>query len=125
MTSTDKYLESGFMDYNNFKKLLDKSNPDHLYEELMKKEERLLQTMNRVVDYSNKKELESKEFVNMPVKDASSNFMLGVIAMINDLTKVKDGQQLMQIVMTTERIIYIGIILVIISMFLFFIQSST
>lgn len=125
MSASDKYLESGFMDYKDFKTLLDKSNPDHLYEELMKKEERILQTVNRVVDYSNKKELEANEFINMPIKDATSNFMLGVISMINDLTKVKDGQHLIQVLMSTERVIYIGIILVIISMFLFFIQSSS
>lgn len=113
------------MDYNEFKKLLDESEPTHLYEELIKKEDRVLKTVNRVVDYSNRKELESKEFVNMSVGNATLGFLHAMVDIVQDLTKAKDATQFAAALYKGDRIIYIGVLVVLTSLFLFFVESSS
>lgn len=117
-------MESGFMDYNEFKTLLDSSRPTHLYEELIKKEERVLDTINRVVDYSNKKELEAKQFLKMPVEQVSSRFMQTMLDLIQELTKARDSAAVLQAISKDDRIIFLGIFVIMISVFLFFVQNS-
>ncbi len=118
-------MESGFMDYNEFKNLLQESEPTHLYEELIKKEDRVLKTVNRVVDYSNRKELESKEFINMSVGGATVGFLQAMVDIVQDLTKAKDAAQFASALYKGDRVIYIGILVVLISLFLFFVESSS
>lgn len=117
-------MESGFMDYNEFKNLLDKSEPTHLYEELIKKEERVLQTVNRVVDYSNRKELQAKEFMNVPIGQAPWKFLATMLDILNDLIKARDVGQAARAMFKEDRIIHVGIMVVITSLFLFFVESS-
>jgi tetrahydromethanopterin S-methyltransferase subunit A len=118
-------MESGFMDYNEFKNLLDKSEPTNLYEELIQKEDRVLKTVNRVVDYSNRKDLESKEFINMSVGNATVGFLQTMVDIVQDLTKAKDAMQFVTVLYKGDRVVYIGILVVLISLFLFFVQSSS
>jgi len=113
------------MDYNEFKNLLDKSEPTNLYEELIQKEDRVLKTVNRVVDYSNRKDLESKEFINMSVGNATVGFLQTMVDIVQDLTKAKDAMQFVTVLYKGDRVIYIGILVVLISLFLFFVQSSS
>jgi len=113
------------MDYNEFKNLLDKSEPTNLYEELIQKEDRVLKTVNRVVDYSNRKDLESKEFINMSVGNATVGFLQTMVDIVQDLTKAKDAMQFVTVLYKGDRVVYIGILVVLISLFLFFVQSSS
>lgn len=113
-----------FMALEDFNKLLKSAKPEHLYEELVQKEDRLLQTLNRVVDYSNKKEMESKEFINMPVKDVAKGFMSSMLELFEDLVKVKTANQLITAMMKSDRIIYFGILVVIFSVILFFLDIA-
>jgi hypothetical protein len=116
--------DTEFMEYNDFNKLLQSSKPQHLYEELINKEDRLLQTLNRVVDYSNKKELESKEFLHTPVKDVGKGFMSSMLELFEGLFKVKTTEQLMALFIDADRIIYFGILIIMISVIMFFLDIA-
>jgi hypothetical protein len=113
-----------FMEYNDFNKLLQSSKPQHLYEELINKEERLLQTLNRVVDYSNRKELEAKEFLHTPVKDVAKGFMASMLELFEGLFKVKTPEQLVALFIDADRIIYFGIFIIVFSVILFFLNIA-
>jgi hypothetical protein len=113
-----------FMEYDDFTKLLKSAEPEHLYEELIQKEDKLLQTLNRVVDYSNKKEMQSKEFINMPVKDVARGFMSSMLGLFEDLVKMKTLDQLIAAMMQADRIIYSGILIIIFSVILYFLDIA-
>lgn len=113
-----------FMEYNDFAKLLKSSKPQHLYEDLINKEDRLLQTLNRVVDYSNRKELEAKEFLHTPVKDVAKGFMSSMLELFEELFKVKSRDQLIALMTDADRIIYFGILIIIFSIILFFLDIA-
>lgn len=113
-----------FMALGDFNKLLKSAKPEHLYEELIQKEERLLKTLNRVVDYSNKKEMESKEFINMPVKDVAKGFMSSMLELFEDLVKIKTPDQLVTAMMQSDRIIYFGLLVIVFSVILFFLNIA-
>lgn len=116
--------ETEFMDYKDFKNLLESAKPTHLYEELVQKEDRILQTVNRVVDYSNKKELESKEFLNMSVKDAAGGFMSSILSIFEELVKAQTYSDVVPVFMKTDRIIYIGILIVLASVVVYFVDIA-
>jgi len=119
-----KSNDTEFMEYNDFNKLLQSSKPQHLYEELINKEEKLLQTLNRIVDYSNRKELESKEFLHTPVKDVAKGFMASMLELFEQMFKVKTTHQLFSLLIEADRIIYFGILIIIISVILFFLDIA-
>ena len=113
-----------FMKFDEFTKLLKSAKPEHLYEELVQKEDKLLQTMNRVVDYSNKKDMQSKEFLNTPVKDVARGFMSSMLGLFEDLVKMKTIDQLIPAMMQADRIIYSGILIIVFSVILFFLDIA-
>ncbi len=124
MSTTMKSNETEFMDYNDFNSLLQSSKPQHLYQELINKEDRLLQTINRVVDYSNRKELEAKEFLHTPVKDVAKGFMSSMLDLFEGMFKVKTTEQLFALFMDADRIIYFGILIIVFSVILFFLDIA-
>jgi hypothetical protein len=119
-----KSNETEFMEYNDFNNLLQSSKPQHLYEELINKEDRLLQTINRVVDYSNRKDLEAKEFLHTPVKDVAKGFMSSMLDLYEGMFKVKTPEQLAALFIDADRIIYFGILIIIFSAILFFLNIA-
>lgn len=112
------------MEYKDFKNLLQSAEPTHLYEELIQKEDRVLQTVNRVVDYSNKKELEAKEFLNMSVKDATFGFMTSILSIFEELVKAQSYGDVVSVFMKSDRIINIGILIVIASVLVYFVDIA-
>jgi hypothetical protein len=112
------------LEYSKLVDLLKKSDNREIYEELMKKEENVLDTINRVVNYSNEKEVKSKEFLNMSLDEIIHKFFWNIKLIFGELLSVKTVQDFSKIVYKDDRRIYIGLLLVIISIFLFFVIIS-
>ncbi len=110
-----------FMEYSQLKELLDYGPTNGIYEELMKKEENVLKTINRLVDRSNQKQLESEEIINMSFTDLYKHFNTDVYKMFNELFEVKTTDDLRKFFKDAKRSIYLGIFVVLVSLFMFFV----
>ena len=117
--------ELEFMEYNKLKQLLDYSPSSGLYEELMQREDAVLKTINRVVDHSNKRELEAKEVLNMPLSKLARHFYATVYATFDDLTNAKEGKDMLAaLTKTTDRVICAGAAIVFVALFMFFVSIT-
>jgi tetrahydromethanopterin S-methyltransferase subunit A len=112
------------LEYSKLVNLLNKSDQSQVYEELMKKEDHVLDTINRVVNFSNEKEKKSSEFLNKSINEHVHHFFWTMNNILADLSKVKNIQNFRKVLFKDDRQIYIGILLVIIALFLFFVIIS-
>ncbi len=113
------------MDYDKFKALIDYAPTNGMYETLMAKESSVLETVNRVVDHSNRKELLSKEVVNTPVKQVVRHFGTTMKDMFTELFTIRHTKDVITLfTKETSRIIYIGVVIVCIAFFLYFVTVT-
>lgn len=115
------------LDYSEYKALvdiLDKSELDETYKELMKKEDKVLDTVNSVVNHYKERKQAKKQFINMSIYEIYNLFFLEWPLFIMDLYKVKKLDDFIVVVSKGNRLIYIGVMLVLISFILFFVENS-
>ena len=115
------------LDYSEYKALvdiLDKSEVDDTYKELMKKEDKVLDTVNAVVNHYREKRSDKKQFINMSIYEMYNLLFLEIPLMMMEMYKVKDINDIIEVLTKNSRLVYIGIILVILSIFLFFIENK-
>lgn len=112
------------MEYKDLMNLLNKADPKDVYEELIKKEDNVLNTINRVVNHSNEKEIKMQEFTNMSLDDIIHKLFWNLRLITNELYSIKTVQDLGKSLLKDDRKIYIGIMMLLISLFLFFIIIS-
>lgn len=113
------------IDYKRLLLLLEKSNPTEIYEKLMQKEDRVLDIINRVVNLSNQQELNQKEFMNKSLREHVSSFYLTMKRFANDIAKARTFKQISNEFKKDERPMYIGVFLLLIAIFMFFIIISS
>jgi hypothetical protein len=125
MAQTRSLAELEFMEYRKLKELLDYSPSNGLYEELMKREASVLKTVNRIVDHSNKRELEAKELLNLPMGKIGAMFYKNMYEMFDEMTNVKTTDDVVAMFKgKTDRMIYAGAAIVIVSLFLYFVSIT-
>ena len=125
MAKTQSLAELEFMEYRKLKEILDYSPSNGLYEELMRREDAVLKTINRVVDHSNKRELEAKEILNVPLSKLGSHFARTVYEMFDDLTNAKTAKEMTNVFTNkTDRVICAGAFIVCVAVFLFFVSVT-
>lgn len=115
------------LEYSEYKALvdiLDKSELDDTYKDLMKKEDRVLDTVNAVVNHYKEKRSDKKQFINMSIYEIYNLLFLEIPLMMMEMYKVKTIDDAVEVFTKNSRLVYIGIILVILSIFLFFIENS-
>jgi hypothetical protein len=113
------------INYKELLNLLNKSDPKDVYEELIKKEDKILDTINRVVNYSNEKELKDSEFMNKTITQHIYGLFWTIKGIMGEFYRIKTFQDAKQIFTKDDRIIYIGILLLCIAFFLFFVINSS
>jgi hypothetical protein len=125
MAQTQSLAELEFMEYRKLKELLDYSPSNGLYEELMKREASVLKTVNRLVDHSNKRELEAKELMSMPLGTVGALFYKTVYEMFDELTNVKTTNDVVEVFKhKTDRLIFAGVAIVVLAIFMFFVTVT-
>ena len=115
------------LEYSEYKSLVDileKSELDESYKELMNKEDKVLDTINHVVNTYKDKKGKRKQFIHMSIYEIYNLFFLEWPEFMKDLTKVQSTEDVIDLLLKNNRVIYIGIVLVLISLILFFIDSS-
>jgi hypothetical protein len=113
-----------FMDYESLNKILDYTPSSGLYDELMTKEKHVLETVNRVVNHSNQKQLEGEEFLNLSMHEHVRRFYATFYKIINDGLRANTREDLALIFWNAETIIYVGVFLVMVTMFAILVYVS-
>ena len=91
-----------------------------VYEELIKKEDRVLDTVDRVIDDFQRKKEENKYFTSMPVSKAINTMFINLIEILEDLIDAENltTEKFMNIVTKNQRSIYLGLFMLIIAFFI-------
>ncbi len=111
---------------NNSKKNFDDNNT--IYDELKSKEEKYYDTINRVVDLKNKENDKLQYFEYTSIKDVLINLFLTLNVVSKELMTfnfdVFNYSAFMKIFNKGHRLIYIGIFIILISIFMLLIEVS-
>jgi hypothetical protein len=116
------------IEYGEYKSLLDiieSENQDNTYEELMKKEKYTLDTVNKVVKYYQDHDIKNKTFANMSFYEIIIRTSEVWTDIFNDIINWKSTKKnALEVVQKEDRLLYIGIFLIFVSLFIFFIVIS-
>lgn len=124
-----------YMEYESVLNLLNETSnlygiEDNVYQELMKKESKTLDTINNVIKYYKDNDYKNKEFITMNFWEVLIRFNDIWLEIWNDISttnisgNINDTISFGSILMKNDRPIYIGILVIIISMFMWFIIIS-
>jgi len=116
------------IEYGEYKELLDvikQNNVEDSYQALMGKEDKVLDTVNEVIKYHRDEDTKSREFTQQDITTIYVRLFDVWKEIIDDLT-VPGGSKksMLDIISENDRPIYIGISLIILGLFIFFIESS-
>jgi hypothetical protein len=100
------------------------SNKDNLYQQLIEKETEVLKTINRAANVDQKDNILAGHFVHMPLLAVFQRMYDVLNDVGKELPKTKDMADIVKVVRKSDRIIYIGVTLVIIAMFLLVVQGD-
>lgn len=115
------------IDYASYKEVLgvvQRVNVEDSYQDLMSKETEVLNTVNNVVKYYRDQDIHDSEFINQNVSLILQRFPIVLRDTLEDLVKVGSYKDFMTVMTRDDRLIYLGMSLIVIALFLFFIQSS-
>lgn len=111
------------LEYSEFESvvnLLNQSNSDNVYQVLMQKEDKTLDTINNVIKYYTNNNIEKQLFINYSIQDIVAKFSETWKDVVNELKKVKDVYEVYNIIMRKDRIVYVGLLFIMLGIFLFF-----
>lgn len=116
------------LEYSEYKSLVDileKGDMDETYKELIKKEDKVLDTVNAVVNHYKDKKYKQRMFLHISLQELYTLFFLEWPMMIRDLSNAKSMDDYIKAFLVNNRPLYIGIMCVLVGMFLFFVQNSS
>jgi hypothetical protein len=113
-----------YSEYKDVLEILERTNHDTTYQDLVKKEGKVLDTVNAVVKSYRDQNIRNIEFVNRPVAENISRFWLDMNLMIKELFDIVDLSDIPKIFTKGERVIYIGFLCIAIAIILFFVEIS-
>jgi hypothetical protein len=111
------------LEYSEFESvvnLLNQSNNENVYQTLMQKEDKTLNTINNVIKYYTNTNLEKEQFINLSIQDILIKFANTWKDVIEELKKVKDIYDVYNVLMKKDRKVYLGLLFILISLFIFF-----
>ena len=86
-----------------------------LYHSLMKRERRVLDTVDRIVNDDKRRRSEASSFLNMPLHRIGIKIVAVVRGVMDDLINVRNLEDLKKIIRSTERKIYFGIFIILVA----------
>lgn len=110
--------------YEDVVDILSKSNHDSSYQELMGKEQNVLDTVNAVVKNYRDRHINNKEFINRSIMENISRFWMDMNLMIKELLDIVSFNDVPKILSKGERIIYFGCICIFLAVIFFFLEIS-
>ncbi len=117
------------IEYSEYKSLVDilekSDNHENTYQEVMKKETNVLDTINNVVNYYKDIDIKEKQFVNMNISYVVYRFFNVWGDIFKELVNTDVNKlNLLEVFTKDDRLIYIGVLFIMISIFLYYIEIS-
>lgn len=115
------------IEYSEYKSLVDvleKSDVTNTYEELMKKEENVLNTVNHVVKHIQDTSTKNKQFIHMSLYEIVMLFLLEMPLLLEDLIRIRNIDDIYTIFAKQHRVILLGMMCICAGLFLFFLEIS-
>jgi hypothetical protein len=110
-----------YSDYKSLVNTLEQSNQDNTYEDVMKKEVKTLDTMNKVINYYRDSDAKEFEFINNTISQVVYKFFNIWIDMFND---IMNNKNFIETISKDDHLVYIGITCIFISIFLYYVEIS-
>ena len=102
-----------------------KDQSDDAYQGLMQREKRVLDTVDRVVNDSWRKDADSRTFLQLPLHEIGARVMSTVNAVMEDAVEARTVRQAIDAVTVGDRKIYLGVFVIFLSLVLFFVAASS
>lgn len=115
------------LEYSEYKSLVDileKSDVSNAYEDLMKKEDNVLRTVNHVVKHIYDERAQNRQFVHHSLYEIFMMFFTDLPMMFLELMEVKNYADVIKSLTKGHRLMLIALLFICISIFLFFIDIS-
>ena len=100
------------LDYNKVTEILDRTNHDNTYADLMEKEKTVLSAVNSIVKTYKDNELGDSEFVNMRLSFIAQRFFIVMQDIIQDITDRKID---LDTFTKEDRLFYVGIFMILVA----------
>jgi hypothetical protein len=122
--------------YNELRDLVTSPNNKDVYTEIMNKENYVLGTINKIADNENKKNNTYKKIYNLTLREILVNLLKVIVDIINEMSIIlidpvnKNGtimttiMKLRKTLTKTDRLIYVGLFFIIISILIYFIDIT-
>lgn len=115
------------LEYSEYKSLIDileiSSNHDTTYQELINKEDKVLDTVNNVIKYYRDDEIGKTQFWNLPVSLVAYRFFSVWKDIFDDIV-VGNNFNILHVLNKDDRLVYIGVMLIFVSVFMYYIEIS-
>jgi len=124
-------------EYDKLKDLVTKPGQNDVYNDLINKEIRVLDTINNLINVEEKKKNKKKIMYNLTLKEILINLLKVIVDIINDistilldpLNKNRDLITVLKKVRKTftkkDRLVYVGLFFIIISLLIYFIDGTS
>lgn len=115
------------IEYAEYKEVLDvlqRDNVENSYEELMKKEGKTLDTINNVVRYYKDLELADGQLINQSIHTIFMRFFDVWNNILEDIVKIRSIKDIKEVFTKGDRIIFIGITLILVAFIIILLQNS-
>lgn len=113
-----------YAEYKDVVDIIQRSNHDMTYQDLMQKETKVLDTINAVVKQYRDQNIKDIEFINRGITENISRFWLDMNLMLKELVDISSVTDVAKVLKKGERIIYFGLICMSIAAILFFVEIS-
>lgn len=113
-----------YSDYKDVLEILNRTNHDKSYQDIMNKEIKALDTVNAVVKNYRDKSILNNEFINRSITENISRFWLDMNLMFKELFDIAEFSQIPKILTKGDRVIYLGFICMALAVILFFVEIS-
>ena len=135
-SSSSSVSPSDNTNYNELRDLVTSPNNKDVYTELMNKENYVLGTINKIADNENKKNNTYKKIYNLTLREILLNLLKVIVDIINEMSIIlidpvnKNGtimstiMKLRKTLTKTDRLIYVGLFFIIISILIYFIDIT-
>lgn len=95
------------------------------YQRLLNKEERVLRTVDRIVNQTRENIVEEQAFLHMSLTDIAIRCLRTLQTVIDELLHMRSPYDIVHILWDGDRKIFLGIILVLLSFLIFFVSASS
>jgi hypothetical protein len=113
-----------YSEYKEVLNILKRDNVENSYEDIMKKENKALDTINTVVKYYRDTDIKDSQVINQDIHTIVKRFFDTWNNILKDITTPNKSFDFLTIITKEDRLIFIGLTFIVIAFILFFLESS-